>query len=125
MTSLGQNVHPMISQTELLDLAATIRSDKCGGTTGHLGLIMSTKFTLVTVVVGPSFLQGTHSGVVDYTGATTVNQHTECRLAHEHLLHVFELEQMIDEQMEKHVMSCFHKDIYVGLKQARIGYTND
>ena len=26
--------------------------------------------------------------------------------------------------MKKHVVSCFHKDIYVGLKQAWIGYTN-
>ena len=26
--------------------------------------------------------------------------------------------------MKKHVMSCFKKDIYVGLKQPRIGYFN-
>ena len=26
--------------------------------------------------------------------------------------------------MKKHVMSCFHKNIYVVLKQPRIGYTN-
>ena len=30
---------------------------------------------------------------------------------------------MIDKQTKKHVMSCFHKDIYVGLKQPQIGYT--
>ena len=54
----------------------------------------------------------------------TVNQHTERQLAHEHLLHVFELEQMMDEQLKKHVISCFHKDIYIGLKQLCIGYTN-
>ena len=28
-------------QEEVLNLAATIRSDNCDGTTGHLGLIMS------------------------------------------------------------------------------------
>ena len=28
-------------EEEVLNLVATIRSDKCGGTTGHLGLIMS------------------------------------------------------------------------------------
>ena len=44
-------------QEEVLDLAATIRSDKCGGTTGHLGLIMSAQeFALVPGVVGPPFL---------------------------------------------------------------------
>ena len=84
-------------QEEVLDLAATIRSDKCGGTTGHLGLIMSaTEFSLVPGVVGPPFLQGTHPGAVNYTGTTTVNQHTERQLAHEYLLHVFKLEQMMD-----------------------------
>ena len=30
----------------------------------------------------------------------------------------------MDKQLKKHVMSCFHKDIYIGLKQPRIGYTN-
>ena len=30
----------------------------------------------------------------------------------------------MDQQMKKHVMSCFKKDNYVGLKQPRIGYTN-
>ena len=112
-------------QEEILELAATIRSDKCGGTTGHLGLIMSAQeYALVPGVVDPPFICGTHPGAVDYTGATTVNQHTERRLAHEHLLHVFELEQMMDKQLKEHVMSCFHKDIYIGLKQPRISYTN-
>ena len=73
---------------------------------------------------GSPFLCRTHPEAVDYTGATTVNQHTERRLAHEHLLHVFELEQMMDKQLKKHVMSYFHKNIYIGLKQPRIGYTN-
>ena len=53
-----------------------------------------------------------------------MNQHTKRRLENHALLHVFELEQMIDEQMKKHAMSCFHKDIYIGLKDPRIGYTN-
>ena len=72
----------------------------------------------------PIFPRGTHPGVVDYTGATTVNQHTERRLANEGRLHVFELEQMIEEQGKKHIMSCFHKDTYCGLKDPRLSYIN-
>ena len=111
-------------QEEFLDLVATIRSDKCGGTTDHLGLIMSTReFALVPGVNGCPFSRGTHPGVVDYNNpaaATTVNQHTERWLENHTLLHVFEMEQMIEEQMKKHIMSCFHKDIYIGLKNPLI-----
>ena len=53
-----------------------------------------------------------------------MNQHTERRLENHALLNVFEMEQMIEEQMKKHIMSCFHKDFYIGLKDPRIGYTN-
>ena len=115
-------------QEEVLDLAATVRSDKCGGTTGHQGLIMEAgEFALVPGIVNPPFVREAHPGDVDYllpTLCTTMQQHTERRLANKHLLHVFEMEQMMDQQLKKHVMSCFHKDIYVGLKQQRIGYTN-
>ena len=53
-------------QEEVLNLAATIRSDNCDGTTGHLGLIMSAQeFALVPGVVGPPFFRGTHPGVVN------------------------------------------------------------
>ena len=34
------------------------------------------------------------------------------------------MEQTIENQVNTHVFSCFYKDIYVGLKQPRIGYTN-
>ena len=115
-------------QEEVLDLVATIISDKCGGTTGHLGLIMSAReLALVPGVLNPPFPRGTHPGEVDYnnpTVATTANQHTERPLENHALLHVFELEQMIEEQCKKHIMSCFHKDVYIGLKDPRIGYTN-
>ena len=30
--------------------------------------------------------------------------------------HFRTITQMMDQQLKKHVMSCFHKDIYVGLK---------
>ena len=53
-----------------------------------------------------------------------MQQHTERRLATEHRLHGFEIEQVMDQQIKKHVMSCFEKDIYVGLKQPQIGYIN-
>ena len=85
------------------------------------------EFALIPGVVNPPFIREAHPGAVDYqlpTTCTTMQQHTERRLANEHLLHVFEREQMMDQQLKKHVMSCFHKDICVGLKQPRIGYTN-
>ena len=98
-------------QGEVLDLVAIIRSDKCGGTIGHLGLIMSAReFALVPSIVNHPFPWETHPGEVNYllpTAATTVNQHTDRRLENHALLHVFELEQMIDEQMKKHAMFCF------------------
>ena len=94
-----------------MDLVTTIRSDKCGGTTEHLGLIMSAReFALVPGFVGPPFPCGAHPGPVNYnkpTATTTVNQHTERQLENEILLHDFELEQMIDKQMKKHDMSYF------------------
>ena len=34
------------------------------------------------------------------------------------------MEQIIETQMKTHVFSCFDKNIYVGLKQSRIGFTN-
>ena len=114
-------------QEDVFDLVATIRSDKCGGQTGHLGLIMSAReFALVPGVLNRPFPRGTHPGEVDYANpiaATTVNQHTERRLENHILLYVFEMEQMIEEQIKKHVMSCFHKDIYIELKDPQIGYT--
>ena len=91
--------------------------------TGHLGLVTSlAEFATLNPAV-PLFPRGTHLGVLDFTGATTVNQHTERRLAHEAQLHVFELEQMIEEQCKKHVMFCYHKDIYCGLKDPRLDYS--
>ena len=102
-------------QEKIFDLVATIRSDKCGGTSGHLGLIMSA-VEFAVVVPGVPFPRGTHPGEVNYllpTAATTVNQHTEHWLENHALLHVFELEQMIEEQCKKHIMSCFHKDVYI------------
>ena len=113
-------------QEEIFNLVATIRSDERGGRTGHLGLIMSAaEFALL--VPGPAFPREIHPGEIDYllpTAATTVNQHTERRLENYARLHVLELEQMIKKQCKKHIMSCFHKDIYCGLKDPQIGYIN-
>ena len=115
-------------EEEVLDLAATVRSDKNGATTGHLGLIMEAgEFALNPGVVNPPFAREAYPGPVNYLlpiPCTTQQQHTERRLLNEHLLHVFTMEQMMDQQLKKHVMSCFDKNIYVGLKQPRIGYTN-
>ena len=34
------------------------------------------------------------------------------------------MEKMIEVQLKKHIMSCFDKDVYIQLKEPRIGYTN-
>ena len=100
--------------------------DKLGGTTGHIGLIISAaEFQLIpnTTPFNPSV----HPGAVIYNTApvcTTINQQNERRYEHENLLHVFEMEQMIETKIKKHIMSCFDKDIYIKLKHARLGYTN-
>ena len=86
-------------EEEVLDLAATVRSNKNGGTTGHRGLIMEAgEFTLIPGAVNPPFVQSVHPSDVDYlllTPCNTMQQHTERRLATEHRLHVFEMEQIV------------------------------
>ena len=67
-------------QEEFFDMVATVRSDKCGGITGHLGLMMSLPEFALLVPLISIFPQGAHPGVLDFTDATTVNQHTERRL---------------------------------------------
>ena len=70
-------------QEQIFDLVGTVRSDKCGGTTGHLGLVMSLPEFALLLPTHPLFPQGTHPGEIDYqnpTAATTLNQHTERRL---------------------------------------------
>ena len=52
-------------QEEIFDLVATIRSDKCGRTTGHLGLVMSAA-EFAILVPGPAFPRETHPGEVNY-----------------------------------------------------------
>ena len=120
--------HTFINDLEeqIYDLVGTVRSDKLCGTTGHIGLIMpATEFQLILNTT--PFIRSTHPGTVNYllpTNCTTINQHTEQRYEHEMLLHVFEMDQMIETQIKKHIMSCFDKDVYIKLKHLRLGYTN-
>ena len=113
-------------EEELFDLVGTVQSNKMGGTTDHIGLIISPlEFNLIPNTA--PFIRSVHLGTANYllpTACTTIQQHTERRCEHEHQLYVFEMEQMIDKQMKAHVFSCFDKDIYVGLEQPRISYTN-
>ena len=109
-------------QEEIFCLVATVCLNKYGGITGHLGLVMSPVEFASLVPLIPIFPQGTHQGDLDFTGATLVNQHTERRLQYKGRLHVFELEQMIEEQYKNHIMSCFHKDIYCALKDDQLGW---
>ena len=92
-------------EEEALYLVGTVQSNKASGTTRHIGLIMTAQeFGLVPGVVNPLFTRLAHPGVVDYnnpTACTTMQQHTKRRCEHEHRLHVFEMEQMIDIQMKK------------------------
>ena len=43
-------------QEQIFDLVATVRLDKCGGTTGHLGLVMSPAEFALLVPLIPLFL---------------------------------------------------------------------
>ena len=76
-------------EEEVLDLVGTERSDKAGGTTGHIGLIMiAAEFALVPGVVNSPFVRLAHSGAVDYnnlTACATMQQHTERRCAGAHM----------------------------------------
>ena len=67
-------------------------------TTGHIGMIMTPlEFNLIQNTT--PFIQSVHPGTVNYklpTACTTMKQHTERRCKHENLLHMFEMEQMID-----------------------------
>ena len=120
--------HTFISDLEeqIYDLVGTVQSDRSGGTTGHIGLIMSAAEFLLIPNTTP-FIRSTHLGTVNYllpTNCTTINQHTERRCEHKILLHVFEKEQMIETQIKKDLMSCFDKNVYIQLKYLRLGYTN-
>ena len=54
-------------EEEVLDCVATVRSDKNGGTTGHLGLVMeAAEFALIPGVVNPLFVREAHPGAVNY-----------------------------------------------------------
>ena len=76
-------------EDEVLDLMGIAQSDKTGGTTGHIGLIMiAAEFALVPGVVNSPFVRLAHSGAVDYnnlTACATMQQHTERRCAGAHM----------------------------------------
>ena len=58
-------------EDEVLDIVSTVRSNKNGGTIGHLGLIMTAaEFALIPGVVNPSFVCEAHPGAVDYNNPT-------------------------------------------------------
>ena len=112
---------------QAMNLVATVRSDKAGGLTGHMGLIMpAAEFALLPGFTVP-FPKEVHPGAVNYTtapAATTIVQQQDRRYEHQNKLHVFEMEQMIETKIKKHIMSCFDEDIYVELKHHRLGYSN-
>ena len=112
---------------QAMNLVATVRSDKAGGLTGHMGLIMpAADFILLPGVTQP-FVRSVHPGNVNYTtapAATTSVQQQDRRYEHQNRLHVFEMEQMIETKIKKHSMSCFDEDIYIELKHHLLGYSN-
>ena len=131
-TKLGQDLEPdhtfitdIVEQS--MNLVATVRSDKAGGLTGHMGLIMpAAEFALIPGFT-VAFAKEVHPGDVDYTtppAATTIVQQNDQRYEHQNELHVFEMEQMIETKIKKHIMSCFDKDIYIELKHHLLGYSN-
>ena len=131
-TKLGQDLEPdhtfitdIVEQS--MNLVATVRSDKAGGLTGHMGLIMpAAEFALLPGFT-VAFDKEVHPGDIDYTttpAATTSGQQADRRYEHQNKLHVFEMEQMIETKIKKHIMSCFDKDIYIELKHHLLGYSN-
>ena len=104
-------------EEEVLDLVGTVRSDRAGGTTEHIELIMTAEeLALLPGVVNPSFTQSAQPDAVDYdnpTAYTTIQQHTKRRCDHRHRLHVFEMEQMINTQMKKNMYSCAFTKIFM------------
>ena len=113
-------------EEQVFDLVGKVRLDKSGGTTGHIVLVMTPEdFDLIPDTT--PFTQEAYLGVVDYLlpiKYTTIQQHTERRCKHKEKVHVFKMKQRIDKKMKGHVLLCFDKDIYVDLRQPRIGYTN-
>ena len=131
-TKLGMDEEPDYTfindlVTQVMDLVGTVPSDKAGGKTGHIGLIMpAADFAHITGFTA-AFIQSDHPGDIDYDAApaaTTITQQNDRRYEHQNNLHVFEMEQMIETKMKKHIMSCFEKDIYIKLKHNLLGYTN-
>ena len=131
-TKLSQDLEPDYTfitdiVEQAMNLVATVRSDKAGGRTGHMGLIMpAAKFALLPGFT-VAFDKEVHPGDIDYTtppAATTSGQQADRRYEHQNKLHVFEMEQMIETKIKKHIMSCFDKDIYIELKHHLLGYSN-
>ena len=110
----------------MLDLAGKVQSDKAGGTTGHIGMIMpAAKLSLIADTT--AFTLEVHARVINYIlpiACTTIQQHTERKYEHTEQLQVFEMEHTLDKQYKGHVVLCFDKDDYMDMKQDRIGYTN-
>ena len=112
---------------QVMELVATVRSDKAGGLTGHIGLIMPAADFSRLPGITATFDRSDHPSSVDYDAApaaTTITQQNDRRYEHQNQLHVFKMEQMIETKMKKHIMSCFEKDIYIELKHDLLGYTN-
>ena len=121
--------HTFISDLveQVMDLVGTVRSDKAGGLTGYIDSIMPTADFARIPGFTAAFIRSDHPGDINYDKApacTTINQQNDRRYEHQNNLHVFEMEQMIETKMKKHIMSCFEKDIYIKLKHNLLGYTN-
>ena len=118
-------IHERVEQA--MNLVATVRSDKAGGLTGHMGLIMpAAEFALLPGFT-VAFDKEAHPGTVNYTtapAATTAVQQQDRRYEHQNKLHVFEMEQMIQTKIKKHIMSCFEEENYIELKHHVLGYSN-
>ena len=110
----------------MINLTGTVRSEKGGGTTGHIGMVMTpAQFALILNSV--PFIASVHPRLCDYdnpTPCTTNQQRTERYQEHGKLLKIFETKRMVDTKLKIYVMSCFNKDDYIELREDPIGYTN-
>ena len=106
-------------EEQVINLAGTVQSEKGGGTTGHIGMVMTlAQFALILNSV--PFIASVHPRLCDYdnlTLCTTNQQRTESYQEHGELLEIFETKQMVDTKIRIHVMSCFNKDDYIELRK--------
>ena len=110
----------------MISLAGDVQSDKGGGTTGHIGIVIPALEFALLKNTNP-FVVLVHPGAVDYllpVACTTNQQRLKRKQENDDQLQVFEMEQILDKKLREQVFFCFEEYNYMDLWQDKIGYTN-